>query len=149
MAEETNTSQAIVDETPISPVRPDNARKNSLENHLMHRPNRAELVESENPPPTTTTPSPIHQHKPASIAGRVMLQGGGYSLTHVPQRTFCQPQTLLLASKLNRKKYVILAAYYSHPHETAFLLDPIPPPYSPFATRLLPTDQGKKGGLLG
>ncbi|KID75164.1 RPEL repeat protein, partial [Metarhizium brunneum ARSEF 3297] len=34
-----------VDETPISPIRPDAARKNSLENHLMHRPNRAELVE--------------------------------------------------------------------------------------------------------
>lgn len=35
-----------VDETPISPVRPDAGRKNSLENHLQHRPERAELVES-------------------------------------------------------------------------------------------------------
>ncbi len=50
MAEPTDQQQggnpAPVDETPISPVRPDNARKNSLENHLMHRPNRSELVES-------------------------------------------------------------------------------------------------------
>ena len=35
-----------VDSTPISPVRPDNARRNSLVKHLENRPERAELVES-------------------------------------------------------------------------------------------------------
>lgn len=44
---EQQQQQPIVDETPISPVRPDNARKNSLEKHLMQRPERTELVESE------------------------------------------------------------------------------------------------------
>jgi hypothetical protein len=47
MADETNTSQQqTIDQTPISPVRPANARKNSLEQHLMHRPNRDALVQS-------------------------------------------------------------------------------------------------------
>lgn len=46
MAEEQKTTQQPpVDETPISPVRPDNARRNSLEKHLQQRPERAELVE--------------------------------------------------------------------------------------------------------
>jgi hypothetical protein len=34
-----------VDETPISPSRPNPARKNSLERHLAHRPGRQELVD--------------------------------------------------------------------------------------------------------
>ncbi|KAL1837859.1 hypothetical protein VTJ49DRAFT_3307 [Mycothermus thermophilus] len=34
-----------VDETPISPSRPNPARKNSLEFHLSHRPNRQELID--------------------------------------------------------------------------------------------------------
>jgi hypothetical protein len=46
MADESAPKQPTVDVSPISPVRPDNARKNSLENHLMHRPNREELVQS-------------------------------------------------------------------------------------------------------
>ena len=37
---------APVDDTPISPSRPNPGRKNSLEQHLMHRPERHELVES-------------------------------------------------------------------------------------------------------
>lgn len=50
MAEDStnNTQQPAVDETPISPSRGD--RKNSLEAHLQHRPDRAELVESESRP---------------------------------------------------------------------------------------------------
>lgn len=40
----------IIDETPISPIRPNQGRKNSLENHLQHRPERSELVESNEPP---------------------------------------------------------------------------------------------------
>ena len=39
-------AQIPVDETPISPSRPNAGRKNSLEQHLMHRPERQELVES-------------------------------------------------------------------------------------------------------
>lgn len=45
MADEQKQTQAPVDETPISPVRPDNARRNSLEKHLQQRPERAELIE--------------------------------------------------------------------------------------------------------
>lgn len=42
----TEKKAPIVDDTPISGVRPNNERKNSLENYLQHRPERAELVES-------------------------------------------------------------------------------------------------------
>lgn len=42
-----------VDETPISPILPNHVRKNSLEHHLTHRPERAELVESEHDPSAT------------------------------------------------------------------------------------------------
>jgi hypothetical protein len=45
MADKTDVTNTI-DETPISPSRPDSARKNSLEYHLSHRPERQELVES-------------------------------------------------------------------------------------------------------
>lgn len=41
-----NKPRSPVDETPISPIRPDNERRNSLEQHLQHRPERSELVES-------------------------------------------------------------------------------------------------------
>jgi hypothetical protein len=40
----------VVDDTPISPSRPNPGRKNSLEYHLSHRPDRHELVESMGPP---------------------------------------------------------------------------------------------------
>lgn len=52
----------IVDESAISPSRPDPARKNSLENHLLHRPERQELVES-TVPPLSTTLLPNHGHR--------------------------------------------------------------------------------------
>jgi hypothetical protein len=45
MADKEETTKAI-DETPISPSRPNPARKNSLEFHLSHRPDRQELVDS-------------------------------------------------------------------------------------------------------
>ncbi|GJN70559.1 RPEL repeat protein [Purpureocillium lilacinum] len=68
MAEPTDQQQggnpAPVDETPISPVRPDNARKNSLENHLMHRPNRSELVEKNILPESSAAPGLLaHQRE--------------------------------------------------------------------------------------
>ncbi len=38
--------EAVIDETPISPVRPANhVRQNSLEKHLQHRPDPKELKE--------------------------------------------------------------------------------------------------------
>lgn len=45
MADKTE-NQATVDETPISPSLPDAANKNSLEKHLMQRPDRKELIDS-------------------------------------------------------------------------------------------------------
>jgi len=35
--------EAVIDETPISPVRPGHIRQNSLEKHLQHRPDPQEL----------------------------------------------------------------------------------------------------------
>lgn len=35
--------ELLVDSTPISPVRPDNVRRDSLEKHLQHRPDPQEL----------------------------------------------------------------------------------------------------------
>lgn len=47
MATEDNAAQTpAVDETPISVTGPNPARKNSLVNHLLHRPDRHELIES-------------------------------------------------------------------------------------------------------
>lgn len=40
--EQSQSATKPVDEAPISPIE----RKNSLENHLQHRPDRAELVDS-------------------------------------------------------------------------------------------------------
>jgi len=62
MADE-KTSQPAVDETPISPSRPNQGRKNSLENHLMHRPERQELVEKNILPATTAAPAIVAQQK--------------------------------------------------------------------------------------
>ncbi|KAJ9150213.1 hypothetical protein NKR23_g3820 [Pleurostoma richardsiae] len=62
MADE--NQKPTVDETPISPVRPDNpVRRNSLEQHLMNRPNRAELVERNILPASTAAPSLQAQQK--------------------------------------------------------------------------------------
>ncbi|KAF7547445.1 hypothetical protein G7Z17_g7718 [Cylindrodendrum hubeiense] len=46
----------LIDETPISPIRPNHGRKNSLENHLIHRPERAELVDKNILPASTAAP---------------------------------------------------------------------------------------------
>lgn len=47
MADENKEQQQIsVDETPISPIRPNGERRNSLEQHLKQRPDRSELIES-------------------------------------------------------------------------------------------------------
>jgi hypothetical protein len=35
--------ESVIDETPISPIRPGHVRQNSLEKHLQHRPDPQEL----------------------------------------------------------------------------------------------------------
>ncbi|KAK4142838.1 uncharacterized protein C8A04DRAFT_37887 [Dichotomopilus funicola] len=49
-------SNKVVDETPISPSRPNTERKNSLEFHLSHRPDRQELVNKNILPASTAAP---------------------------------------------------------------------------------------------
>ncbi|KAI1375487.1 RPEL repeat protein [Hypoxylon crocopeplum] len=56
MADE-NKPRSSVDETPISPIRPNNERRNSLEQHLQHRPDRSELVEKNILPASNAAPS--------------------------------------------------------------------------------------------
>ncbi|KAI0107294.1 RPEL repeat protein [Hypoxylon sp. NC0597] len=52
-----NKSQSSIDETPISPIRQSNERRNSLEQHLRQRPDRSELVEKNILPASTAAPS--------------------------------------------------------------------------------------------
>ncbi|KLU88666.1 hypothetical protein MAPG_07651 [Magnaporthiopsis poae ATCC 64411] len=67
MAEDPNPSgvgaeeQPTVDRTPISPSRAE--RKNSLEQHLMHRPERSELVDRNILPASTAAPALQAQQK--------------------------------------------------------------------------------------
>ncbi|KAF7559089.1 hypothetical protein G7046_g5056 [Stylonectria norvegica] len=63
MAESTEQQVPIVDESPISPIRPDQARKNSLENHLQHRPERDQLVEKNILPASNAAPGLQAQQK--------------------------------------------------------------------------------------
>ncbi|CAK7262692.1 hypothetical protein SEPCBS119000_000113 [Sporothrix epigloea] len=57
-------SAVPVDQTPISPVHPDNpVRRNSLEQHLQNRPNRDELVQRNILPESTAAPSLQAQQK--------------------------------------------------------------------------------------
>ncbi|KAI1209796.1 uncharacterized protein F4807DRAFT_467612 [Annulohypoxylon truncatum] len=51
-----DNSKSAVDETPISPIRPNNERRNSLEQHLKQRPDRSELVEKNILPASTAAP---------------------------------------------------------------------------------------------
>jgi hypothetical protein len=47
MADEDRTTERPIDESAIAPSQPNNTqRKNSLEHHLAHRPDKSELVES-------------------------------------------------------------------------------------------------------
>ncbi|KAH6615412.1 hypothetical protein B0J18DRAFT_468711 [Chaetomium sp. MPI-SDFR-AT-0129] len=62
-------SNKVVDETPISPSRPNTERKNSLEFHLSHRPDRQELVDKNILPASTAAPGlQAHQKEASSIA---------------------------------------------------------------------------------
>ncbi|KAK4136251.1 hypothetical protein BT67DRAFT_375485 [Trichocladium antarcticum] len=55
MADKGSTTPSV-DETPISPSRPNPARRNSLEHHLSHRPERQQLVEKNILPASTAAP---------------------------------------------------------------------------------------------
>ncbi|KAH8682729.1 hypothetical protein BX600DRAFT_49522 [Xylariales sp. PMI_506] len=52
----TENKEQAIDETSISPTRPDPVRKNSLEQHLMHRPERSELIEKNILPASNAAP---------------------------------------------------------------------------------------------
>ena len=82
MADTTEQQPKLVDESPVSPVE----RRNSLEAHLKHRPDRAELVESEQLPLTLITTRTL--------------------LTTLPpkQKTSYQPLPLRQASKPTRRR---------------------------------------------
>merc|ERR1712000_649680 len=65
MADTTEQQPKLIDETPISPIRPNQARRNSLEDHLKHRPERAELIEKNILPASTAAPGLLaHQKEP-------------------------------------------------------------------------------------
>ncbi|KPM34687.1 hypothetical protein AK830_g11881 [Neonectria ditissima] len=70
MSDNVEETPRLVDETPISPIRPDRERKNSLENHLAHRPERAELVDSARIP----DPQPSSTAAPGLLAHQKELQ---------------------------------------------------------------------------
>ncbi|KAK7985467.1 hypothetical protein PG996_005291 [Apiospora saccharicola] len=61
--EEVTQTEPSIDRTPISPSRPDARRKNSLEEHLRHRPERHELIEKNILPASNAAPSLIEKQK--------------------------------------------------------------------------------------
>ncbi|KAK4124233.1 hypothetical protein N657DRAFT_571917 [Parathielavia appendiculata] len=63
MADKLEDTPTVIDETTISPSRPDQARKDSLEHHLSHRPERQELVERNILPASTAAPGIQAQQK--------------------------------------------------------------------------------------
>ncbi|KAM0245574.1 hypothetical protein ACHAQJ_010529 [Trichoderma viride] len=63
MADTTDTQVPPVDETPISSVQNNSARKNSLSNYLKHRPERSELVEKNILPDSTAAPGLLASQK--------------------------------------------------------------------------------------
>ncbi|ODA82016.1 hypothetical protein RJ55_00521 [Drechmeria coniospora] len=54
---------STIDESPISPIRLDRCRTNSLENHLEHRPNRADLVDKNILPESSAAPGLLAHQK--------------------------------------------------------------------------------------
>ncbi|KAK4195250.1 hypothetical protein QBC40DRAFT_289327 [Triangularia verruculosa] len=81
-------SQATVDETPISPSRPNPARKNSLEQHLARRPDRQELVKKNILPASTAAPAILAQQK--ELAKHMRADSLNEKIAHRPA-----PETVL------------------------------------------------------
>lgn len=81
--------EAVIDETPISPVRPGHIRQNSLEKHLQHRPDPQELkdrhilLDTNAAPYVSLPPPPISNpsNHVSSIAGRKEEMSCGAELT--------------------------------------------------------------------
>ncbi|KAF4974725.1 hypothetical protein FZEAL_8395 [Fusarium zealandicum] len=102
MADTTEQQQPQVDDAPISPVQ----RKNSLENHLQHRPERSELIEIR-PPNRKHPPSLNRSARPPSPSE------GGESSHHAQPFAALEPhladvpplqlQKHMLEDKLNDK----------------------------------------------
>lgn len=63
MADTTENQTPAVDETPISSVQSNAARKNSLSTYLKNRPERSELVEKNILPDSTAAPGLIASQK--------------------------------------------------------------------------------------
>ncbi|KAL2134315.1 hypothetical protein VTI74DRAFT_512 [Chaetomium olivicolor] len=61
--ENASASASAIDTSPISPSLPNPARRNSLEYHLSHRPDRQELVEKNILPASTADPRIQAQQK--------------------------------------------------------------------------------------
>ncbi|KYK55378.1 RPEL repeat protein [Drechmeria coniospora] len=81
---------STIDESPISPIRLDRCRTNSLENHLEHRPNRADLVDKNILPESSAAPGLLAHQKEGTRA-----KGG--------KLTRRQLQRNMLENKLNDK----------------------------------------------
>ncbi|KAL1856935.1 hypothetical protein VTK73DRAFT_8198 [Phialemonium thermophilum] len=63
MADDDRSQERRIDETPISPSKPNPERKNSLEQHLLHRPDRSELVQKNILPASSAAPGLQAQQK--------------------------------------------------------------------------------------
>lgn len=84
-------NEAPIDETPISPSRPNAERKNSLVQHLMHRPERAELVQSMKRPisplSVDTNLPPPHLRSPVSVTPDDSLGSNDTQFQQNPKHT--------------------------------------------------------------
>lgn len=99
MATEENAAQTpAVDETPISVTGPNPARKNSLVNHLLHRPDRHELIES-----MPSAPLAAHACPAGHLSTRERNQLG-LTDARLHQKTSCPPPRPRLVSRLNRRR---------------------------------------------
>ncbi|KAI0015706.1 RPEL repeat protein [Xylariomycetidae sp. FL0641] len=82
MADENIAPTSSIDESPISPVRPDMDRKNSLEQRLKQRPDRAELVDKNILPASAAAPS--LQEKQKELAKHMRADSLNDKISHRP-----------------------------------------------------------------
>jgi len=83
MADSEASRPPTVDDAPIAPVRENVARRNSLEQHLMHRPERSELIEKNILPASTAAPSIQAQQK--ELAKHMRMDTLNEKISHRPQ----------------------------------------------------------------
>ncbi|KAF3069813.1 hypothetical protein GL218_07985 [Daldinia childiae] len=83
MADENKEQQRTsVDETPISPIRPNGERRNSLEQHLKQRPDRSELIERNILPASNVAPG--LQEKQRELARHMRADSLNDKISHRP-----------------------------------------------------------------